>query len=307
MSEARALLKLNEGDPSEQRLYYLPHYVAADKGFFAGANLEVLFTRTATGGHTVRGGQIPAVLSGEADLTIGGPMVTMKMLEEGTAHLVNICAAVRTHPWYLLSRQPMPEFSWDDLRGRTVVDIANIGTATFTFSSLLKEKGLAGKVGLSPAPLTESEALAAFVAGDGDFAIQHLHAAGPALAKGEVFAVQDLATATGGVPWSAYIALPEVVDRRRADFKAFAEAMDRAFAWICEHDGTEIAALIGHRFPFFPRGAMAMAIDLYRKAGLWPPNQFIPQQDFERFSRLLVEAGWLSAPADYEKLVRPLD
>ncbi len=82
MAKRRPVLKLNEGDPSEQRLYYLPHYVAAERGFFADVGLDVVFTRTASGGETIRGGQIPAVLSGEADLTIGGPMVTMKMLEE---------------------------------------------------------------------------------------------------------------------------------------------------------------------------------------------------------------------------------
>lgn len=33
MAKRRPVLKLNEGDPSEQRLYYLPHYVAAERGF----------------------------------------------------------------------------------------------------------------------------------------------------------------------------------------------------------------------------------------------------------------------------------
>ncbi len=304
MAERRPVLKLNEGDPSEQRLYYLPHYVAAERGFFAEAGLDVLFTRTASGGETIRGGQIPAVLSGEADLTIGGPMVTMKMLEENSAHLVNICAAVRTHPWFILSRRPMPAFVWEDLRGRTVIDLARIGTATFTFTALLQERGLEDAVTLVPASLPEDQALASFIGGEGDFAIQHLHAAGPALVRKEIFAVQDLARPTGGVPWSAYIALPEVVEERRPDFQAFSHAMDRAFAWIAGHTGSEIAALVGHRFPDFPLPAMAMAIDLYRSADLWPADRQIPEPDFLRFSDLLIRAGWLSAPAPYSMLVR---
>lgn len=303
MVDCRTVLKLNEGDPSEQRLYYLPHYVAVERGFFADAGLEVIFTRTDSGGHTVRGGQIPAVLSRDADLTIGGPMVTMKMLEEGSAHLVNVCAAVRTHPWFILARRPMPNFSWNDLRDRTVMDLANIGTATLTFLALVKEMGVAEDVKLLPASLPEGEALEAFVNGEGDFAIQHLHAAAPALARGDVFAVKDLATPTGGVPWSAYIALPDVVERRKADFQAFARAMDYAFAWIAAHDGKEIAALISYRFSGFTQAAMAMAIDHYRRVDLWAQNRTIPQGEFERFSDLLIEAGWLAAPANYQMLV----
>lgn len=304
MAKRRPVLKLNEGDPSEQRLYYLPHYVAAERGFFADAGLDVVFTRTASGGETIRGGQIPAVLSGEADLTIGGPMVTMKMLEENSAHLVNICAAVRTHPWFILSRRPMPAFVWDDLRGSTVIDLARIGTATFTFTALLQERGLADAVTLVPASLPEDEALAAFAGGEGDFAIQHLHAAGPALERGTIFAVQDLARPTGPVPWSAYIALPDVVEQRRADFRAFVHAMDRAFSWIAGHAGSDIAALVGDRFPNLPQPAMAKAIDLYRNIDLWPSDRQIAEPDFKRFSDLLIRSGWLSAPAPYSMLVR---
>jgi NitT/TauT family transport system substrate-binding protein len=201
----------------------------------------------------------------------------------------------------------MLDFSWADLRGRTVIDIAQIGTATFTFSSLLKEKGLVEEVSVVPACQPENEALAAFISGRGDFAIQHLHAAGPALARGEVFAVQDLATPTGGVPWSAYIALPDVVTERQTDFNAFTTAMDRALAWIAAHDGAEIAALIGHRFSSFPQDAMAVVVDLYRAVGLWAPDRHIPRKDFERFSSLLIEAGWISAPANYDKLVLQQD
>lgn len=297
-------LRLNEGDPSETRLYYLPHYVASALGYFRDAGIEVDFTRTASGGHTVRGGQIPAVLSGDADLTIGGPMVTMKMHEEGSGTLVNLCAAVRTHPWFLLSRTPLPAFRWSDLAGKTVLDIANIGTATLTFHALLDEQGLAGQVTVVPGSGSEDDNLAAFSRGEADFAIQQLHAAAPAIAAASVFVVKDLATATGGVPWSAYIALPDVVNAQCDRFENFARAIERSFSWIATHDGQQIAALVADRFPGYPVDAMTVAIDLYKAVGLWPMSGAIPQADFERFGVLLTEAGWLQAPAPFASLVR---
>jgi NitT/TauT family transport system substrate-binding protein len=298
------VLRLNEGDPSETRLYYLPHYVAAELGYFRQAGIDVVFTRTATGGHTVRGGQIPAVVSGEADLTIGGPMVTMKMLEEGNTRLVSICAAVRTHPWFLLARRKQPDFNWSDLAGCEVIDIANIGTASFTFRALLEEQGLGDSVRLTPGIGGEEAALRDFVAGAGDYAIQQLHSAGPRLADGSVHAVRDLATATGGIPWSAYIALPDVVRKRAGDFRAFTQSIERAFAWIAAHPGNDVAALVGMRFGSYPRDAMATAIDLYKAVCLWPQSGTIPREDFERFGGLLTQAGWLQRPAPYDDLVR---
>lgn len=276
------VLTLNQGDQSEARLYYLPHLVAEAAGFFAREGLEVRLITAAEGGDTVAGGQIPSVLSGAADLTIGGPMVTMKMAEDGT-RLVNFCAAVRSNPWFVLGARPEPDFDLDRMDGQAVVDVAQVGTAGFIFDAVMAERGIAAtRVG------------GTFPDGGHRYAIHHLHATATAIAEGRIAPLADLAGPTGGVPWSAYIARPETIADMPDAFAAFRRAIGAALALVATADPSEIAAMIAPAFPNHGTEALTIAITLYRRAGLWPATPAIPREDFDRFGALLIRAGWLT-------------
>ncbi len=140
---ARPVLRLNLGDLSEARIYYAAHLIAEAYGFFAQEGVDVVCLRTASGGHSVWGGQVSAVLSGEADLCIGGPMVVMRMVQDGAAQLTCFCAAVAGNPWALAALEDAEGFSLADLAGRRVIDSGRVGTATMSFRTLIAEAGLA--------------------------------------------------------------------------------------------------------------------------------------------------------------------
>ena len=89
----------------------------------------------------MRGGQIPAFLSGVADLTVGVPMVTMNMLQDGEARLVSFCAVAAGNPWVLAAKPSPPQVAIGELAGKRIIDVANVGTATLAFRWLLKKAG----------------------------------------------------------------------------------------------------------------------------------------------------------------------
>lgn len=276
------VLTLNQGDPSEARIYYLPHLVAEAGGFFAREGLEVRLMTADQGGDTVAGGQIPSVLSGAADLTIGGPMVTMKLAEEGT-RLVNFCAAVRSNPWFVLGAEAEPDFDLARLAGQDVIDVAQVGTAGFIFDAVMAERGVDAARVAGPFP-----------DGAHRYAIHHLHAVAGAIADGRIAPLADLARPTGGVPWSAYIARPDVIGARHVAFDAFRRAIAAALELVATAQPASIAAMIAPSFPEHTAKALTVAITLYRSAGLWPADTTIPREDFERFGALLIRAGWLT-------------
>ncbi|MCJ8139094.1 ABC transporter substrate-binding protein [Falsirhodobacter halotolerans] len=289
------VLTLNQGDPSEARLYYLPHLVAEAAGFFAEEGLEIRLLTAAEGGDTIAGGQIPSVLSGMADLTIGGPMVTMKMAEEGT-RLVNFCAAVRSNPWFILGEKPEPDFDLTKLAGQVVVDVAQVGTAGFIFDAVMAERGIAAiRIG------------GAFPHGGHRYAIHHLHATANAIAERRIAPLADLAGPTGGVPWSAYIARPDTIAAMPEKFAAFRRAIGAALTLISMAEPAEIAAMIASSFPDHGIDALTMAIALYRDADLWPATTAIPREDFDRFGALLMRAGWLTRMPSWADLTETSD
>ena len=300
---ARPALRLNLGDPSEARLYYLPHVVAEARGFFAAEGVSVVLTGTREGGDTARGGQVPAVVDGRADLTIAGPMVTMKMREDGEAHLLAVSAAVSRNPWCLAAPSPRALRSPADLTGLRVLDIARITTATLALRWLLAAHGLADRVVVLPGSGGVERDIAAVAEGEADLAYHHLHALAPAVARRELAVVGDVAGWTGPIPWSAYLATPTGIAARRPDLEAFARAIGRALALVADETAAALAADVASAYPSLSPAEIALAITHYRAAGLWPATPAIPRDDVARFGQLLTETGWLSRAPVYDEIV----
>ncbi len=281
-------LTMNLGDPSEARIYYLPHVLAERLGLFAAEGLAVEPVQSRAGGDTVAGGQIPSVLDGSADLAIGGPMVTMKLAEDGQ-RLASFAAAVRSNPWVVLGRNPAPGFALADLAGHRVFDIAKIGTAGFIFDAVMAEQGISAER-VEPATAASPED---FLASDMGFAIHHLHAAAPLMAEGRLHALCSLAGATGGVPWSAYIARPDAIAARPQAYAAFTRAIKQALEWLAKAEAGRVAETVAPAFPDLAPEVTARIVAFYRAAGLWPRDHRIPAGDMLRFGRLLQASGWI--------------
>lgn len=296
-------LRLNQGDASEARIYYCAHFVAEALGFFRDCGVKVVFTRTRSGGHTIQGGQIPAVLSGEADLTIGGPMVTMKNHEDGGPRLVSFCAAVRANPWFLTAAQAPDAFRIEDLSGARIIDIGNVGTASLTFRWLLQQAGIAESVTIVPGSWNEAADVTAVARGEADYALHSLHALAPHIAAGRLASVASLAQPTGPVPWSAYIARPEVIATRRPEFAAFTRAISQALAWIARSDAKDVANLVAPHYADYPKEALALAVAGYQQAGVFAADPLLAQNDFDHFASILRASGWLSSTPPYDELV----
>ncbi|WP_251976200.1 ABC transporter substrate-binding protein [Salinicola avicenniae] len=293
-----SVLRLNLGDASESRIYYCAHFVARALGLFARHGVEVRFQMTEAGGHTVRGGQIPALLSGEADLAVGGPMVIMKMREENEAHLVAFCAVANANPWVLARPEPGRFASLAELKGHRVRDVACVGTATMAFRDALARAGLAEEdveIVDGPPPGNHWS--------DEEVVLHSRHALAEPLAAGELTVWCDLAEETGAVPWSAYIAAPEVLASRPAAFEAFVGAIGEAQRVIANQPAAKIAALIAADYPELSPAALTAGIEGYRESGVIATEPAISAADFERFSQLLEAIGWLSGAADYHQLV----
>lgn len=107
-------IRLNEVTHS---IFYAPMYAAINKGFFSDAGLEVELTNGA-GADKV----MTALLADEADIGLMGPEATIYVYNEGKDnYIVNFAQLTNSDGSFLVGREPDPDFSWDDLRGKTVI------------------------------------------------------------------------------------------------------------------------------------------------------------------------------------------
>ena len=305
MSASNILLRMNQGDRTETRTYFAPHFVARRQGLFDAEGIAVEFIWSEPGDHMAKSGQIPPVIQGEVDLTIGGPMVTMRMKAEGTANLVCFCAALRANPWFLATRPGAPPFTWEALAGRTVLDVSRITTATLCFEWILKQRGLSDSTRLVDGSGDEAADFGRLAAGEVDYVLHSLHGLAPLAVEGSVTLAVGLAEPTGPVPWSAYIARRDRFEERRDSYAAFARAIGSALGWISDQTPKAIAELVAPDYPGYPRAALEYCIAGYKAASIWPTATTIPEADYRHFQDILRDRGWVPSPVPYADQVIP--
>ena len=84
-----------------------------------------------------------AVLSGEADIGFMGSEASIYTYNEGANdYVVNFAQLTQRAGNFLVAREEMPDFSWTDLKGKTVLGGRKGGMPEMVFEDILKQKGI---------------------------------------------------------------------------------------------------------------------------------------------------------------------
>lgn len=98
-------------------IFYAPMYVAIENGYFEEEGILLELTN-GFGADKV----MTAVLSGEADIGFMGAEASIYTYNEGAVdHVVNFAQLTQRAGNFLVAREPMDDFQWEDLKGATVI------------------------------------------------------------------------------------------------------------------------------------------------------------------------------------------
>ena len=98
-------------------VFYAPQYVAIEKGYFAEEGLNLTLVTGFGADKTM-----PAVISGEADIGFMGAEASVYAYQEGaTDPVVNFAQLTQRAGNFLVAREEMPDFKWEDLKGEKVL------------------------------------------------------------------------------------------------------------------------------------------------------------------------------------------
>ena len=98
-------------------VFYAPQYVAIEEGYFVkeGIKLELV---TGFGADKV----MAAVLSGDADIGFMGSEASIYAYQQGAQDaVVNFAQLTQRAGNFLVAREEMPDFKWEDLKGKKVL------------------------------------------------------------------------------------------------------------------------------------------------------------------------------------------
>lgn len=98
-------------------IFYAPQYVAIENGYFKDEGLDLELV-TGFGADKV----MTAVLSGEAQIGFMGAEASVYAYQEGANDpVVNFAQLTQRAGNFLVAREEMPDFKWEDLKGRKVL------------------------------------------------------------------------------------------------------------------------------------------------------------------------------------------
>ena len=98
-------------------IFYAPQYVAVEEGYFKEEGLDLTLV-TGFGADKV----MAAVLSGDAEIGFMGAEASVYAFQEGANDpVVNFAQLTQRAGNFLVAREEMPDFKWEDLKGKDVL------------------------------------------------------------------------------------------------------------------------------------------------------------------------------------------
>ena len=98
-------------------IFYAPQYAAIELGYFEEEGIDLTLVNGA-GADKV----MTALVSGDADIGFMGSEASIYTYIQGDDdYAVNFAQLTQRAGNFLVAREKMPDFSWDDLKGKTVL------------------------------------------------------------------------------------------------------------------------------------------------------------------------------------------
>lgn len=246
-----------------------------------------------------------AVLSDGADIGFMGSEASIYTYNEGASdYVVNFAQLTQRAGNFLVARQKMDDFSWEDLKGTDVLGGRKGGMPQMVFEYILKQNGIdpAKDVNIDQS-IDFGSTAAAFAEGQADFTVEFEPGATSLEQEGKGYVVASLGTDSGYVPYTAFSAKQSYIDENPDVIQGFTNALQKGMDYVQAHTPEEIAAVIEPQFKETDLDTITAIVSRYYEQDTWKDNLIFEEESFDLLQDILDEAGELAKRAPYEDLV----
>lgn len=290
-------IQLNEVTRS---VFYSPLYAAINNKFFEEEGLKIDIT-TGQGADNV----MTSILAGQSDIGLCGPEASIYVYNEGKEDYVEVFAQLTKRDGsFLVSREKNDNFSWNDLKGKTVIPGRKGGVPYMTLEYVIKQNGLNPQTDLTLDDSIKFDLMAgAFAAGNADFVTLFEPTASMTQDAGKGYIVAAVGEAAGEVPYTAYCAKKSYIENNEDVIEAFTRATYKGQKWAKEHSAREIAEAVISFFPDTSIESLEKSIQSYKDIDAWNETPVLKKEAFDKLQLIMTEAGELTSQAPYDKVV----
>ena len=282
------VVRLNEVTHS---VFYAPQYVAMSQGFFEAEGLTVELTN---GGGADQ--VMTAVVSGQSDIGLAGPEASIYVYNQGKAdHTQIIAQLTKRDGSFLVGRAEDDAFSWEDLRGKTVIGGRKGGVPEMTLEYVLRLHSLTPGEDVTVDTSVQFNMMAgAFTGGQGDYVTLFEPTATQIERAGKGYILASIGQESGEIPYTAYFANESWLRDNADTAQRFVNAIAKAQQWVAEHTDRQVAEAIVDQFPDTSLDELEAVTARHRQIDAWNRTPVMERHALERLETVMEQAGELA-------------
>ncbi len=281
-------------------VFYAPHYVAIEKGFFAeeGLDIELL---NGQGADKV----MTALLSDQVEIGFMGPEASVYVANSGKEdYAVNFAQLTQRDGSFLVAREPMPDFKWTDVSGSSIIGGRKGGMPEMTLEYVLKENNVfPGKDVEVRTDIQFAVMAGAFTGGEGDYVALFEPTATSLEDAGQGYIVASIGEAGGYIPYTCYSAKNSYIEENPEIIQSFTNAVYKGLKWVESHSPAEIAEAVAPQFPDADLEVLTKVAERYKAQDTWKPDLVLTEEGLNHMMDIIELAGELDKRADYNQIV----
>ena len=281
-------------------VFYAPQYVAINNGYFEENGMKIELS-TGQGADAV----MTAVLSGQCDIGFAGPEASIYVYNEGKEDYTQVFAQMTKRDGsFLVAKEDTDNFSWQDLKGKTVIPGRKGGVPYMTLEYVLKKNGINPQTDLILDDSIKFDLMAgAFSSGDAEYVTLFEPTASLTEQEGKGYVVASVGAEAGEIPYTAYFAKKSYIESNEDTIQKFTNAIYKGQQYVKEHTSKEIAEAIQSFFPDTDIEQLENAVQSYKDIDAWNETPVLKEEAYHRLEEVMTMAGELDKKAPYEKVI----
>ena len=270
-------------------VFYAPQYVAMELGYFEEEGIAIELTN---GGGADK--VMTAVVSGQSDIGLAGPEACIYIYNQGKDDYPRIFAQLTKRDGSFLIGRTDEVFSWENLRGKTIIGGRKGGVPEMTLEFVMRQNGVEPHVDAVVDTSVQFNMMAgAFTGGQGDYVTLFEPAATEVVNAGQGYLLCSIGEESGEIPYTAYFASQTYLQENGDIIAGFCRALHKAMTWIETHTDEEVAQVMLPQFPDTDLAVLTAVTARHREIDAWNTALTMEQSSLERLEAVMTEAGEL--------------
>ena len=234
-----------------------------------------------------------------------GPEASIYVYNEGKEDYTQVFAQMTKKDGSLLvSRNKTDKFSWEDVKGKTIIPGRKGGVPFMALQYVLRKNGINPETDVILDDSIKFDLMAGgFASGNAEYVTLFEPTASMTEKEGKGYIVASVGEAAGDIPYTAYFAKKSYIEKNEEIIQKFTEAIYEGQKWVKENTAKEIAEVIQSFFPDTSVEMLESAVKTYKDIEAWNETPELKEESFERLQEVMTQAGELTKKVPFEKIV----